>query len=237
MIVVRNQIRRSQGVKIEKVANQQKVKMVTLAAKNLNFEDVEHLLGFRESGNMGVFSDYLELEALINPEQTELTEICTNFRRYLLSGRVSEGQIKFLVLAPLMNLAGYYNQEIELLLEENIQRIDILEADVSITGRYDILAVKKSGISNLTKLWVLIVEAKRAGIEPFTGIPQLLTYAYESLISQPSVWGLATNGLHFQFIRICAGELPIYQLFPSLSSIESEPSILILKILKAICKS
>jgi len=211
--------------------------MVTLAAKNLNFEDVEHLLGFRESGNMGVFSDYLELESLVNPEQTELTEICTNFRRYLLSGKVSEGQIKFLALAPLMNLAGYYNQEIELLLEENIQRIDILEADVSITGRYDILAVKKSGTSNLTKLWVLIVEAKRAGIEPFTGIPQLLTYAHESLISQPSVWGLATNGLHFQFIRICAGKLPIYQLFPSLSSIESEPSIVILKVLKAICKS
>jgi hypothetical protein len=84
---------------------------------------------------------------------------------------------------------------------------------------------------------VLIVEAKRAGIEPFTGIPQLLTYAYESLRSQSSVWGLATNGLHFQFIRICAGEVPIYQLFPSLSLIEAESSIQILKVLKAICKS
>ncbi len=210
--------------------------MVALDSKNLNFEDVERLLGFHESGSMGVFSDYLDLQCVSDLEQTELTEICTNFRRYLLSGKVSEGQIKFLALAPLMNLAGYYNQEIELLLEENIQRIDILEADISITGRYDILAVKKSGLPNLTKLWVLIVEAKRAGIEPFTGIPQLLTYAHESLSSQSSVWGLATNGLHFQFIRICAGEAPVYQLFPSLSLIESEPSILILKVLKSICK-
>ena len=219
------------------IANLQEVRMVTLAAKNLNFEDVQHLLGFHESGEMGVFSDYLDLESVSDFEQTELTEICTNFRRYLLSGRVSEGQIKFLALAPLMNLTGYYNQAIELLLEENIQRIDILESDTSITGRYDILAVKKSGVQNLTKLWVLIVEAKRAGIEPFTGIPQLLTYAHESLSSQSSVWGLATNGLHFQFIRIYAGEAPIYQLFPSLSLIESESSIKILKVLKAICKS
>lgn len=138
--------------------------MVTLAAKNLNFEDVQHLLGFHESGEMGVFSDYLDLESVSDFEQTELTGICTNFRRYLLSGRVSEGQIKFLALAPLMNLTDYYNRAIELLLEENIQRIDILEADTNITGRYDILAVKKSGVQNLTKLWVLIVEAKRAGI-------------------------------------------------------------------------
>jgi hypothetical protein len=211
--------------------------MVTVAAKNLNFEDVQHLLGFREFGDMGVFADYLDLENVSDIEQIELTEICTNFRRYILSGKVSEGQIKFLALAPLMNLAGYYNKAIELLLEENIQRIDIVESDTSITGRYDILAVKKSEVQNLMKLWVLIVEAKRAGIDPFMGIPQLLTYAHDSLLSQPSVWGLATNGLHFQFIRICAGEAPIYQLFPSLSLIEAEPSILILKVLKAICKS
>jgi hypothetical protein len=40
-----------------------------------------------------------------------------------------------------------------------------------------------------------------------------------------------------QFIRISGGESPIYQLFPSLSLIESAPSIQILKVLKAICKS
>lgn len=81
--------------------------MVTLASKNLNFEDVQHLLGFHESGEMGIFSDYLDLESISDFEQTELIDICTNFRRYLLSGRVSEGQIKFLALAPLMNLTGY----------------------------------------------------------------------------------------------------------------------------------
>ncbi len=74
------------------------------------------------------------------------------------------------------------------------------------------MAVKKTGFPNLTKLWMLIVEAKRAGIDPLTGIPQLLTYTYETLNFQPSVWGLATNGLHFQFMRIWAGESPTYQL-------------------------
>jgi len=90
--------------------------------------------------------------------------------------------------------------------------------------------------SPLTHLWVLIVEAKRSQIEPFTAIPQLLTYTYGTLSSQSSVWGLATNGLHFQFIRICAGQVPIYQLFPSLSLIETESSIIILQVFKAICK-
>jgi hypothetical protein len=211
--------------------------MVLLAAKNLTFEDVQNLFGFREFGEMGIFSDYLDLEQISELESRELMAICANFRRYLLSGKVSEGQIKFMAIAPLMNLAGYYDKAIELLLEENIQRIEIIDSDTSITGRYDILAVKKTGFPNLTKLWVLIVEAKRAGIDPFTGIPQLLTYTYETLNFQQSVWGLATNGLHFQFLRICAGESPTYQLFPSLSFIEAEPAIQIFKVLKAICLS
>ncbi|MFN6068189.1 MAG: hypothetical protein ACK45T_13655, partial [Pseudanabaena sp.] len=60
-------------VKIENIANFKEVKMVTLAAKNLNFEDVHHLLGFHESGEMGIFSDYLDLESISDFEQTELT--------------------------------------------------------------------------------------------------------------------------------------------------------------------
>jgi len=210
--------------------------MVTLPAKNLNFEDVQRLLGFQESALMGDFSTYLGLEALPELEQAQLHEISGNFRRYLMAGKVSEGQIKFLVLAPLLNLAGYYHPPIELFLEENIQRIDILESDTIITGRYDLLAVKKSESPYLTKLWILIVEAKRSQIEPFTGIPKLLTYAHDTLSSQSVVWGLVTNGLHFQFIRITTGEPRIYQLFPSLSFIELEPSRQVLQVLKAICQ-
>ncbi|CAN1212958.1 hypothetical protein TUMEXPCC7403_22330 [Tumidithrix helvetica PCC 7403] len=45
--------------------------MVSLAAKNLNFEDEHRLLGFRESGEMGTFSDHLDLawiiHQLVNP--------------------------------------------------------------------------------------------------------------------------------------------------------------------------
>jgi len=104
--------------------------MVLLEAKNLTFEDVQNLFGFRESGEMGIFSDYLDLHQMSELESRELMAICANFCRYLLSGKVSEGQIKFIAIAPLMNLAGYYDQAIELLLEENIQRIEIIDSDI-----------------------------------------------------------------------------------------------------------
>jgi hypothetical protein len=82
----------------------------------------------------------------------------------------------------------------------------------------------------------LIVEAKRVGLDPSNAIPQLLPYCYDTLASQSTVWGQKTSGLHFQFIRVCAGESPTYQLFSSLSLIDADTSIQIFKVLKAICK-
>ena len=68
------------------------------------------------------------------------------------------------------------------------------------------------------------------------GLPQLLTYAYQNLKYQDTIWGLTTNGMHYQFVNIQGGNNPTYQLLPLLNLMEPEPSILLLQVLKAICK-
>jgi len=67
-------------------------------------------------------------------------------------------------------------------------------------------------------------------------LPQLLTYAYNSLKGQPSVWGLVTNGLQYLFVQIRQGNSPTYQLMPMFDLMYSEPAIQLLQVLKAICK-
>ncbi|MEH2297164.1 restriction endonuclease subunit R [Nostoc sp.] len=210
--------------------------MRILNARNLSLEEVQRLFGFQEQ-NSDSFSNYLSLEPLLEVEQQELLQIRNDFRRYLTAGKVSEGQVKFLAVAPLLRLAGFYRYPIEIVLEENIADIEVEDEDIKIKGRFDILAISKAKHTKpQISFWVLLIESKNSQIDISTGLPQLLTYAYKNLDNQKSVWGLTTNGRSYQFIYIEQGNPPIYYLLPELNLMERERSSHLLQVLKAICQ-
>jgi hypothetical protein len=210
--------------------------MTTLNAKNLTLGEVNRLLSFQEQYD-GSFTTLLSLEPLTEFEQQELTQIRNDFRYYLSSSKVSEGLIKALTTFPLLRLAGFYRYPIQISIEESIADIRIEDEDTIITGRFDILAVNKTTETNAsTSFWILVIESKNSGVEVRQGLPQLLTYAYKTLELQSSVWGLATNGLQYLFAYFKQGNPPTYQLMPELHLMESERSIQLLQVLKAICK-
>ncbi|MFN6499972.1 MAG: restriction endonuclease subunit R [Nostoc sp. DedQUE01] len=210
--------------------------MTILNARNLSLEEVERLFGFQEQYSES-FSNYLSLEPLTEVEQQELVQIRNDFRRYLKGGKVSEGQVKFLAVAPLLRLAGFYRYPIEIVLEENIADIEVEDEDIKIKGRFDILAISKAKHTKpQTYFWVLLIESKNSQIDISTGLPQLLTYTYKNLDNQKSVWGLTTNGRSYQFVYIEQGNPPIYYLLPELNLMERERSSQLLQILKAICQ-
>lgn len=141
-------------------------------------------------------------------------------------------------VAALMWLAGFYHPTIKITLEEYIADISIQDEDTIIKGRMDILAVNKTEAKNTTTpFWILVIEAKNSSVEALEGLPQLLTYAYKSLEHQKSVWGLTTNGLSYWFVYLQQGNPPSYQLLPQLNLIDSERTIQLLQVLKAICTS
>ncbi|MEH2355837.1 restriction endonuclease subunit R [Nostoc sp.] len=210
--------------------------MTILNARNLSLEEVQRLFGFEEQYSDS-FSNYLSLEPLAETEQQELLQIRNDFRRYLTAGKVSEGQVKFLAVAPLLRLAGFYRYPIEIVLEENIADIKVEDEDIKIKGRFDILAISKAKHTKLQRyFWVLLIESKNSQIDISTGLPQLLTYAYKNLDNQKSVWGLVTNGRSYQFVYIEQGNPPIYYLLPELNLMERERSSQLLQVLKAICQ-
>ena len=169
-------------------------------------------------------------------EQQELWQISNDFLRYLSAGKVSEGQVKFLVVAPLMRLAGFYRAPLEITLEEDIENIYIEDEDTIINGRIDILAVNSSKLAtNIPSFWVLVIEAKNSTIEVRQGLPQLLTYAFKSLEQQSSVLGMLTNGLRYEFVYLRNSTPPTYEILPDLILTDTERSIQLLQILKAIC--
>ncbi|BDA68936.1 hypothetical protein CAL7716_031020 [Calothrix sp. PCC 7716] len=209
----------------------------TLDASNLTLNKVKALLKFQSTFNNS-FTSLLTLEPLTESEQQELEEIRELFDSYYGDGKISEGQIRFLFLAPLLKLAGFYTPRIKILLEEKIADILVEDKDKLIKGRMDILAVNREIEEEIeiTPFWILVIETKNSTVHQMEGLPQLLTYAYKSLENQPFVWGLTTNGLGYQFVYIERGNPPVYQLLPELNLIRPDSSIQLLQVLKAICK-
>ncbi|MEG4214548.1 restriction endonuclease subunit R [Microcoleus sp. Pol14C6] len=209
----------------------------TINAKNITLGEVSQFLKFPEQLNNDAYTNFLSLESLTEIEQLELAQIRNDFREYLSVERVSEGLVQALTTFPLMLLAGFYRRPIKMSLEQDIANIIIEDEDTTITGRFDILAInKEKQIAADIPFWILVIESKNSLIAPRAGLPQLLTYASKSLENQESVWGLATSGEFYQFVNIRRGNPPTYQLMPFLTLMEPEPSVLLLQVLKAICK-
>ncbi|MDF5733782.1 MAG: restriction endonuclease subunit R [Rhizonema sp. PD38] len=206
----------------------------TIDTKNLSLEEVTRIVKFQEQLNNS-FASLLSLESLTEFEQQEVSQIRNLFHSYYAAGKISEGQVKFLLLSPLIKLAGFYQPSIRITLEENIADISVEDEDTIIKGRMDILAVNKTlGRTVTTPFWILVIESKNTTVDAMEGLPQLLTYSYKSLQRQTSVWGLTTNGMRYQFVYIQQGNPPTYQLLPDLSLIRPESTIELLQVLKAI---
>lgn len=207
----------------------------TLDVRNLTLHDVYRFLKIERHINHS-FTSLLSLDPLDEEEQRQLEAIRSSFDSYYSWGKISEGQVKFITLAPLMWLAGFYQPPIQITLEENIADILIEDEETSLKGRMDILAVNKTGAKATPPFWILVIEAKNSTVEALEGLPQLLTYAYKSLEHQQSVWGLTTNGLSYRFVYLQQGNPITYQLLPELNLIDTERSLQLLQVLKAICQ-
>ncbi len=211
--------------------------MTVINAKNITLNEVSDFLKFQQIFNNDTYPSFLSLEPLTEFEQLELVQIRNDFREYLSVEKVSEGLVQALTTFPLMRLAGFYRSPLKMSLEENIANITIEDEDTTITGRFDILAInKEKQIAADIQFWILVIESKNSMIAPRAGLSQLLTYAYNSLEYQESVWGLATSGEFYQFVNIRRGNPRTYQLMPFLTLMEPESSVVLLQVLKAICK-
>jgi hypothetical protein len=212
--------------------------MVTLKARQLKLSEVHTLLGYEPKLD-GRFQDYLQLSSLDEQELTSLTDIRTNFFRYLNRAKISEGQAREISVSPLLQLAGYHQPPIYLEIEEDIDRIYIEDQNTYIIGRLDVVAVRQEPAA--CPLWILVVESKNTEASEIVGLAQMLAYAYSSLERQSSVWGLVTNGLNYRFFYIdnlytssMAEQHLTYQYMPSLNLIDVESAASLLQVLKAI---
>jgi predicted type IV restriction endonuclease len=133
-------------------------------------------------------------EATTEEIQT-LDRIKSNFENLLKDPPLLEGAVKMVVLAGLLDLAGFYQPPFRIKTETqtSISSPDEDEEGVMIRGAIDVLVV-------LEKLWMLVIEAKMSNFSLTAALPQALSYMLAS--GQPVTFGLISNGSDFIFLKL-----------------------------------
>ncbi len=121
---------------------------------------------------------------------------------YLAEDLVHEEIVKLVVLAPLLSVAGFYQHLFRPVAERQVELI-FEEDDEILRGRLDILVLNEA-------LWVTVLESKNKRFNVLEALPQALFYMLGNPNRQSLLFGLATNGSEFLFLKLKRGELPQY---------------------------
>lgn len=165
----------------------------------LSYRDMEAQFGVRRSPDPNFFPEWQgSLPELTNSEAETLERLQQRYLRYLEAGEVSEGTLNLIMLAPLLDGLGLCDPPYSVKGETWV-RVQTETEDESgrlvLEGRIDALTI-------LGQLWLAVIEGKRGGFNVVQAVPQLLTYMMGCPAPERPVFGVATNGYDFLFVKL-----------------------------------
>ena len=107
-----------------------------------------------------------------------------------------EDVVRMAVLDPILFIGGFYLAPFYVRSEESIE-LAIEDEDVIIKGRIDTLVLKE-------RLWVMVIESKKASFSIEAGLAQILAYMLGNFNPEPS-YGMITTGGSFIFLKLVQG--------------------------------
>jgi predicted type IV restriction endonuclease len=165
-----------------------------IAAKDITLRELKQSFGIQLSQDLAFFTEWLEaFSALSEEEHHSLDRVKANFLELMEDPPMLENTVKMVVLAPLLDLAGFYHKPFRIETETSIA-LEMKDEGTIIRGRIDVLVVKN-------RLWLLVIESKRSDFSVTRAIPQALAYMLSnSEIVQPT-FGMITNGNEFLSLK------------------------------------
>ncbi|MDZ8189146.1 MAG: restriction endonuclease subunit R [Nostoc sp. ChiSLP02] len=197
-----------------------------IQSQNVGLAYLEEKFSLQLAEDEAFFTEWFEkLPEITDLEKQDLDKVKLNFLRLAKRPPLSEDTVKLVVLSPLLNLAGFYDEPFYMRSEQSI-KISVEDEGEIIRGRIDILVIQE-------KLWLLVIESKRSSFSLLEAIPQALVYMLANPNSDKPVFGLVTSGEDFQFIKLIKQDKSEYSLSDkfTLSRRENE-SYKVLSILK-----
>jgi hypothetical protein len=135
-------------------------------------------------------------------EKQGLNQVIDGFINLLNYPPLLEGVVRMAVVDPLLFLGGFYLPLFYVHSEPSIE-IQTEDEGIVVTGSLNTLILND-------RLWVLVVESKRASYSVEAGLAQILAYMLENPNLEQPCYGLITNGASFMFVKLLKANLPQY---------------------------
>ncbi len=167
----------------------------TIRATEITLYDLEQRFQLKQVHASSFFEEWqTALLPLTEAEKQRLDRVQRSVEN-LEKRSLLENTVKLAVLAPLLDLSGFFLPPFYVSTEESVNieaTDDSLDDSLVVQGRIDILVLKD-------ELWLLVIESKRAEFSPKVDIPQVLSYMLALPTKTSPVYGLVTNGTDFVF--------------------------------------
>ncbi len=169
------------------------------------------------------------LPTLTDAEMASLDKYHRRYLRHREQGELSEGTVKLLLMFPLLELAGFYDEPFFITTEPAVE-ILVEDQDEVLRGRIDTLVIQQD-------LWVLMVESKRS-IGFAAALPQAIAYMLGNPHHDRPTYALVTDDDLFMFIKLVRQELLQYDFSDPFSLLVARQNHLydILRVLKGLAQ-
>jgi predicted type IV restriction endonuclease len=166
----------------------------TIAANQVTLNKLAQMFGLKRAIDPAFFSEWSENHPPLNQiDRQFLDRVKANFEGLMADPPMLENTVKMVVLAPLLDLSGFYHQPFRIESETSID-IETTDEDLVIRGRIDVLVLKD-------RLWLLVIEAKRSDFAVTRAIPQALSYMLGNAETIQPTFGMILNGNDFLFLK------------------------------------
>jgi hypothetical protein len=175
----------------------------TIPAGQVTLADLEDRYGLSLTTQENFFAEWCaDLPSLSEVEQRSLDRVKANFTSLLKTPPLLENSVKMVMLSPLLDLAGFYQEPFRIASEPSIEVTAMDETEV-IRGRIDVLVLQG-------QLWVLVLESKRSDFAVSMAIPQALACMLGDPDAASPTYGLISNGSEFVFLKVNPGPAARY---------------------------
>ena len=170
----------------------------TMRAGDVTLHDLGARFGLQLVKDATFFLEWhTELPEISEQEQQQLDRIQASYLHLVSQTSMVEDVVKMVVLSPLLYLADFFLPPLSIQSEVVVQ-LSIADEELAIEGKIDILVLHN-------RLWILLIESKRAAASIEVGLPQLLAYMLASPHPVQPVYGMITNGGSFVFLKLVQG--------------------------------
>lgn len=169
-----------------------------------SFNDLRAKFNLSQTEDDNFFGEWYEdLPAITEAEKTALDLIKQRYDYHRASSPLLEGTINIVVVSPLLEVAGFLDPPFKIRSPESVELVIEDPDRTIIRGLIDVLVVQEG-------LWVLVVESKRTSIPVASALPQILAYMMANSEPDKPIYGIATNGDSFIFIKLSRSGKPEY---------------------------